>query len=168
MKSPLLSHIRPVGTLILTTDASAVGLGAELAQETHEGTHPVALLSELWLKRNAITRHTTANCSLLYSLFGTFATTFSAGGLCYVLTTNHCNIFPSPETLGVDAPEGVPNYSCVISASSRLKNCVADALSCLGLQKNPWTQLPTSLQVNHRNFWKTTCGLPKQPTLTSR
>ena len=42
MKSPLLSHIRPVGTLILTTDASTVGLGAELAQETHEGTHPVA------------------------------------------------------------------------------------------------------------------------------
>ena len=104
----------------------------------------------------------------IVSAFGTFATTFSAGGLCYVLITNHCNIFPSPETLGVDAPEGLPNYSCMISASSRLKNCVADALSCLGFAKNPLTQLQTSLQVNHRNFWKTTCGLPKQPTLTSR
>ena len=31
MKSPLLSHIRPVGILILTTDTSTVGLAAELA-----------------------------------------------------------------------------------------------------------------------------------------
>ena len=47
MKSPLLIHIRPVGTLLLTTDASTVGLGAKLAQETHGGTHPVAFLAAL-------------------------------------------------------------------------------------------------------------------------
>ena len=100
MKSPLLIHIRPVGTLLLTTNASTVGLGAKLAQETHEGTHPVAFVSSSMTKTER--NYSTYDRELLavVSAIDNFATTCSPGGLCYVLTTTTAIFSRHPTPLG--------------------------------------------------------------------
>ena len=46
MSAPVLAHPDPSQMFILTTDASTVGIGAELAQSTPDGVRPVAILAE--------------------------------------------------------------------------------------------------------------------------
>ena len=50
MSAPVLAHPDPSQMYVLTTDASIVGVGAELAQNTPDGLKPVAYFSRTLTK----------------------------------------------------------------------------------------------------------------------
>ena len=54
----VLTHPSTDREFILTTDASTVGIGAELAQETNDGRRPVAYFSRALSKAEESTQHT--------------------------------------------------------------------------------------------------------------
>ena len=140
MKSPLLSHIRPVGTLVLTTDASTVGLGAELAQETHEGTHPVAFFSRAMTKTER--NYSTYDRELLAIVSAIRHFRHHLLGRRFVLRTDHRPLQYFPVTRD---PWGrrarwlaeLQLYDFSIQYVEGTQNCVADALSRLGFAKEP-------------------------------
>ena len=140
MKSPLLSHIRPVGTLILTTDASTVGLGAELAQETHEGTHPVAFFSKAMTKTER--NYSTYDRELLAIVSAIRHFRHHLLGRRFVLRTDHrpLQYFPVTRDLWGRRARWLAElqlYDFSIQYVEGTQNCVADALSRLGFAKEP-------------------------------
>ena len=143
MSAPVLAHPDPSQMFILTTDASTVGIGAELAQSTPNGVRPVAYFSRVLTKTER--KYSTYDREFLAIVMAVRHFRHHLIGTRFIVRTDHR---PLQFRSVVKDPWGrrarwiaeLEEYSFSVEYINGKTNKVADALSRLEPQDEYWCE----------------------------